>query len=138
MDFLRPEFEEAIIPFVEGDVLRIGRFAYTAPDVLRLAGEDAYTQAFNDWIWEEWIPTRRDRRDELLKLNANATRYEELRKMIASGRAIPFVGSGMSQPSGMPTWASFLRTTCKQTRGLKVKDLGNGCSRSSQIASVLV
>ncbi len=124
MDFLRPEFEEAITPALDtSGVITIGRFSYTASDVLNLAGKDAYQQAFDDWIWEEWIPTRSERKNELLKLNSNASRYEDLKQMISSSRAIPFVGSGMSHPTGFPTWATFLRETCKQTKGFTATQL---------------
>jgi hypothetical protein len=123
MDFLRPEFENAINPFVEGDVVMIGRFAYTGVDIIKLAGDEAYKQAFNDWIWEDWIPGRRERKDEILALPANATRYEELKQVIKCGRAIPFVGSGMSCPTGMPTWVRFLRETRKQARGFTAQQL---------------
>ena len=123
MDFLRPQFESEIEPFVEGDVVKIGRFAYTGADILKLAGEDAYKQAFGDWIWDEWVPTRRERKDELLKLDSNEDRFEELKKIITSGGAIPFVGSGMSAPTGMPTWGTFLLQTCKRTQGFKVAEL---------------
>ena len=123
MDFLRPQFESTIEPFIDGAVVKVGRFAYTGADILALAGEDAYKQAFGDWIWDEWVPTRRERKDELLKLNSNEGRFSELKKMIASSGAIPFVGSGMSAPTGMPTWATFLRETCRRTKGFKISDL---------------
>jgi hypothetical protein len=123
MDFLRPEFEETIEPFVEGDVVRVGRFSYTGVDIINLAGAEAYKQAFNDWIWDEWIPARRDRKNELLKLYSNENRFNELRQMIANSRAIPFVGSGMSSPTGMPTWGNFLREICKQTKTIRVSEL---------------
>lgn len=124
MDFLRPEFEEAIEPVIDGyDVITIGRFSYTGADVLKLAGEDAYKQAFNDWIWEEWIPGRRDRKEEILKLHANKARFDGLKQIIKSGSAIPFVGSGMSCSTGMPTWAKFLRDTRKQTSGFTAVQL---------------
>src|SRR5258708_5880086 len=123
MEFLRPEFEEAIAPIVDGDLVKIGPFAYTGAEVIKLAGDEAYKQAFNAWIWDDWIPIRRERKDEILKLNSNETRFNDLKQMIASSRAMPFVGSGMSCPTGMPTWAKFLRDTCKQTKGLTVKDL---------------
>jgi NAD-dependent SIR2 family protein deacetylase len=124
MDFLRPQFESAIEPFVDGEVVRVGRFAYTGADILRLAGEDAYKQALGDWVWEEWVPARRDRKDELLKLvDSNEGRFAELRKVIEGGRAIPFVGSGMSAPTGLSTWGDFLRDTCKRTKGFTVVEL---------------
>lgn len=123
MDFLRRHFEEAISPLVTNDSVQIGRFGYTGADILKLAGEDAYKQAFNDWIWDEWIPTRRERKTELLKIDSNATRIAELQSLILNGHAIPFVGAGLSAPTGMPTWGKFLRDTCKRTKGFKVADL---------------
>lgn len=124
MDFLRPQFERAIEPFVDGDVVQVGRFGYTGADILKLAGEDAYKQAFGDWVWEEWVPARRDRKDEILNLvDSNEGRFTALKKMIDSGRAIPFVGSGMSAPTGMPTWGDFLRETCNRSKGFTVGEL---------------
>jgi hypothetical protein len=123
MDFLRPEFEKAVLPSVEAEVVQIGRFTYTGVDILKLAGDEAYKQAFNDWIWDDWIPSRRERKDEILKLPANATRYEDLKGVISCGRAIPFVGSGMSCPTGMPTWARFLHDTREQAKRFSTAQL---------------
>jgi hypothetical protein len=123
MDFLRPQFESEIEPFVDGDVVKVGRFAYTGADILKPAGEDAYKQAFGDWYWDEWIPARRERKNELLKQESNEGRFEELKRIIASGGGIPFVGSGMSAPTGMPTWGTFLRQACKRAKGFKVAEL---------------
>jgi hypothetical protein len=123
VNFLRPKFENAIVPFVDGDVVKLGRFAYTGADIIKLAGEEAYKQAFGDWLWDEWIPTRRERKDELLRLSSNEGRFNELKRMIANGGAIPFVGSGMSCPTGLPSWARFLRETCKRTKGFTIIEL---------------
>ena len=123
MDFLRPQFESAIEPFVEDGVVKIGPFGYTGAEILNLNGPAAFKQAFDEWVWNEWIPTRRDRKDDLLKLISNEGRFNELKKIITSGGAIPFVGSGMSEPTGMPTWRKFLRETTKRTQGFKVADL---------------
>lgn len=123
MDFLRPQFEASIEPFVDGGVVQVGRFEYTGSDILKLAGEEAYKQAFGDWKWEEWVPTRRERTNEILQLDSNSRRFFELKTIIASGGAIPFVGSGMSAPTGLPTWGKFLRDTCRRARGFNVDDL---------------
>jgi hypothetical protein len=110
MDFLRPEFEEGITPTIKDGVISIGSLPpYKGVDILNFAGPEAYKQVFQEWLREEWLPSRRDRRDELLKFHANETHYADLGQIIASGGAIPFVGSGMSVPTGMPTWAGFLR-----------------------------
>ena len=123
MDFLRPQFEASIEPFVEGGVVQLGRFEYTGADILKLAGDDAYRQAFGDWKWEDWVPTRRERTNEILQVDSNSSRFSELKEIIASGGAIPFVGSGMSAPSGLPTWGTFLRDICRRTRGFNAADL---------------
>ena len=123
MDFLFPQFEASIDPFVDGGVVQIGPFAYTGADILNLAGEDAYKQAFGDWMWEEWIPSRRERTNQILELDSNASRFTELKKMIKSCGAIPFVGSGMSAPTGLPTWGRFLRNTRRRAIGFSVADL---------------
>jgi hypothetical protein len=123
MDFLRPQFLASIEPFIEDGVVRISRFAYTAADILSFAGDDAFQQAMGDWIWEEWVPFRRERANEILEFGSNSRRFAELKTMIESGGAIPFVGSGMSVPTGMPTWRAFLRETCARARGLSVADL---------------
>ncbi len=110
MEFLRPEFEETITPTIKDGVISIGSLPpYKGVDILNFAGPEAYKQVFQEWLREEWLPSRRERRDELLKLHANETHYADLCKIVASGGAIPFVGSGMSVPTGMPTWAGFLR-----------------------------
>lgn len=41
MDFLRPKFENSILPFVDCDMVKIGRFEYTGAEILKLAGDDA-------------------------------------------------------------------------------------------------
>jgi hypothetical protein len=123
MDFLRPQFESALEPMAENGVVKIGPFVYTGAEILKLNGDAAYKQAFDDWVWDEWIPTRRDRKDELLKSKSNEDRFSALKKMIASGGAIPFVGSGMSAQTGLPTWGRFLRDTCRRTNGFKVAEL---------------
>jgi hypothetical protein len=123
MDFLRPQFEASIEPYIEGSVVKVGRFGYTGADILKLASEDAYKQAFGDWLWDDWVPSRRERKDEIIKLDSNESRFAELKKMIGSGEAIPFIGSGMSAPTGLPTWGKFLRDTCKRAKGFKVEEL---------------
>lgn len=123
MEFLYPEFENEIEPFVEGDVVMIGPFAFTGPEILRRAGQDSYKKAFDQWVWDVWIPSRRERKDDLLKIHSNGARYEDVRKLIESGGAIPFVGSGMSVPTGMPMWSTFLQETCHRTLGFTVAEL---------------
>jgi len=123
MNFLRSEFEEALEPMVEDGVIKVGRFNYTGIEIINLAGPEAYNQAFNDWIWDQWIPTRHERKEELMALDSNASRFDDLKSLIAGGRATPFIGSGMSCPTGLPSWADFLRATAKRTKGFSLAQL---------------
>lgn len=123
MDFLKPEFEEALTPTIDGSTVSIGRFTYTASEILKQAGEEPYEEVFRDWLWEEWLPSKRDRRDELLEFRTNAARYEDLKRIVENGGAVPFVGSGMSQPTGMPLWSDFLRQSCQHAKGYRITDL---------------
>jgi hypothetical protein len=123
MDILRPEFEASIEPFIEDGVVRVGRFSYTAAEILSSAGAEAYQEALGDWIWDEWVPFRRERTNEILEFGSNNSRFFELKTIIESGGAIPFVGSGMSVPTGMPTWGAFLRKACARASGLTVAEL---------------
>jgi hypothetical protein len=69
---------------------------------------DAYQAEFNTWLDEVWIPQQGERRNEILRLHANARRYSDLRAAVARRQVIPLVGSGMCVPSGLPTWSGLL------------------------------
>jgi hypothetical protein len=92
---------------LEGSVF-IGDTEFLPVETL-LEDDDAYQAEFNTWLDERWIPAQRDRRSEILKLHANAKRYEDLRDAVARRQVVPLIGSGMSVPSGLPTWSDLLR-----------------------------
>jgi len=48
MEFLRPQFESAIEPLLDRGVVKIGRFEYTGAEIIKLAGDVAYKQAFGE------------------------------------------------------------------------------------------
>ena len=67
-----------------------------------------YEQEFNNWLYGDWKPRQHDLRETLLSYSANADRYLDLQDAVARQQVVPFVGSGMSVPSGLPMWAQFL------------------------------
>lgn len=91
---------------IDGDVY-IGETAFEPVDVLR-GDPTAYEAEYNAWIDEVWLPEQRERRAEILTVGANASRYEDLCAAMQRRQVIPFVGSGMSVPSGLPTWTGLL------------------------------
>ncbi len=68
----------------------------------------AYADAFENWLKDDWRPTQQEIRDEILRYAANEKRYLDLQDAVARLQVIPFIGSGMSVPSGLPTWSDFL------------------------------
>lgn len=83
----------------------------------------AYRSEFQAWQDEVWAPEQRERRDGILALYGNARRYADLCSSLVRGQVVPFIGSGMSAPSGLPMWSNLLRNirayTAVQQRNLE-------------------
>jgi hypothetical protein len=92
---------------VEGSVF-IGETEFLPVETLR-EDKDAYQAEFNTWLDGVWLPEQQDRRSQILKLHGNAKRYSDLRDAVKRRQVVPVVGSGMSVPSGLPTWSNLLR-----------------------------
>ncbi len=92
---------------IDGNVY-IGETELIAVEVLR-EDLEAYKEEFNRWLREIWFPLQRDRREEILKLHANSGRYTDLCDAVKKQQVVPFIGSGMSVPTGLPTWSALLR-----------------------------
>jgi hypothetical protein len=92
---------------VEGGVF-IGSTEFLPVEILR-QDPDALREEFDLWLSEVWKPEQQQRRDEILTLYGNERRYDDLLEAIGRQQVVPFVGSGMSVPSGLPTWSDLLR-----------------------------
>lgn len=110
---LRHFFEEQIqfhLPdgtLVDGSLF-IGETEFFPVETLR-EDDNAYQAEYYKWLSETWTPEQDDRRNQILGLFANAKRYADLRDAVARRQVVPLVGSGMSVPSGLPTWSDLLR-----------------------------
>ena len=98
-----------------GGSVFIGETEFLPVEVLR-GDADAYQAEFNTWLDDVWLPEQKERRDQILLLYGNAKRYADLRQAVTRGQVIPFVGSGMSASSGLPTWRDLLRRIHKFTK----------------------
>lgn len=99
---------------IDGSVF-IGETEFLPVETLR---EDkvAYQGELNTWLGEVWLPEQEDRRSQILKLHANAKRYADLHDAVTKRQVVPLVGSGMSAPTGLPTWSNLLRGIREFTR----------------------
>ena len=68
----------------------------------------AYDDEYNLWLNDVWKPQQRDVRQSILAHGNNDDRYFDLRSAVGQEYVMPIVGSGMSVPSGLPTWSKFL------------------------------
>lgn len=92
---------------VDGGVF-IGSTEFLPLEILR-DDPDAFRAEFDVWLAEVWQPEQQQRRDEILALHGNGKRYADLRAAVDRQQVVPFVGSGMSVPSRLPTWSELLR-----------------------------
>jgi hypothetical protein len=117
---LKPMFEEQVMfrlrdgTSVEGSVF-IGETEFFPVQVLR-SDVEAHKAQFEAWLGEVWIPEQGDRRERVLRLHGNAKRFGDLREAVARTQVVPLVGSGMSVPTGLPTWSELLRRIRKYTK----------------------
>lgn len=92
---------------VEGGVF-IGSTEFLPVEILR-DDPDAFRAEFDLWLAEVWQPEQQQKRNEILALHGNGKRYADLRAAVERQQVVPFVGSGMSAPTGLPTWSDLLR-----------------------------
>lgn len=104
MEFWRPKYHEWLN--AEGDVEIVGS-AFQRSRILKELEPETYQLSFEDWA-EERKNNLRDMANQVLGIHDNANRFEALKKAWASQNVVPFLGAGLSMPSGYPGWTSFL------------------------------
>jgi hypothetical protein len=132
MDFLEKQFIEQITASIDtfNNLVVIGRLAFSPSDILQKFDDEGYAIAFEEWKEETWLPGILLRADEIIEDFDNRNRFAEVLEAIKKDRVIPFVGSGMSQPSGFPLWRDFLyelraRSTLSMARLTEILDSGD-------------
>lgn len=87
--------------------IEIEEYKFSPSEILFYLKREAYDDALN--TWESNRSTMLDEEfAELLDLNSNYGRIDDLIKLIKNKRVIPFVGAGMTVDCEMPTWTNFL------------------------------
>lgn len=115
MEFLREEFRDQLraeIDETTGNVV-IEAASFTPQQILEFNNE-TFELAF-----KEWSITRKEhyleKAKQILSLYDNADRFEALRAAYRRGSVIPFVGAGLSMPSGYPGWTEYLYRLREET-----------------------
>ncbi len=131
--FLRKWFEDQLrfrLPGgAEGESVSIGNAVFSPVELLK-EFDTTYKQEFDYWLNEEWKPRQYELREESLSYSGNRHRYHDLKDAVRRQQVVPFAGSGMSVPSGLPTWSDFLVKICAFT-SYSLSDLQELLSSSS-------
>lgn len=127
MQFLEKDFLEQIYAEIDsnGDVI-IEDIAFSPQRILQ-DDDEAFKSAFAAWC-ETKKQERMQKAEEILLLYDNADRFEKLKQAYRRGSVIPFVGAGLSIPSGYPGWTEYLYRLCAETN-VSEADLSNLLSR---------
>ncbi len=114
MKFLKDDFLEQVSASIDvnGDIDIEG--VKFSPNRILTDDDEAFDLAF-----AAWCDTKEEERlskvDEILQLHDNADRFNTLKQSYARGSVTPFVGAGLSIPSGYPGWTSYLYQLRKET-----------------------
>lgn len=116
MEFLRVKFHEELAVEIddEGNFL-IGGYQFIPNVVLKEMEPVAYDEVFIEWL-DQRKTRLLEKADNILELYDNRQRFRSLKSAFERSAVIPFVGAGMSMPSGYPGWTKFLWQLREETR----------------------
>jgi hypothetical protein len=87
--------------------VRIGEFSWPSAEVFEAMAESDYEVSFSEWVQRQKQEAK-DRAKEFLEETRCLERFRTLTHRFKSGHVIPFVGAGLSIPSGFRPWGAFL------------------------------
>lgn len=111
MDFLKHLYEDELNS--EGDVEIVG-FQFQRSRILTVLEPDTFDTTFEDWMTQRKLVFI-EQANEILDLFDNRNRFEQLQRTFENGKVMPFLGAGISIPSGYPSWTKFLFDACKES-----------------------
>lgn len=101
------EFESGLEPIIDNGLVKIGSLTYDAADILR-TDQLRYDTAFGEWKSIFVDENCAYCCESIDWLKSNKHRYEDLLEDLTKDYIVPFIGSGMSKPSGIPVWRELL------------------------------
>lgn len=105
--------------YVKDGLVYIRERYWSPSDIIEMARGPSGTNLVFDQIFSDWLGERAERllqlADEILENHEQQDRFRRLTEAYQSGSVMPFVGAGLSMPSGYPSWTAFLRRQRKET-----------------------
>ena len=106
MEYFRERFDDYLN---ENWPVQIATFTFESAEVLKTQAEPDYEASFTEWVQQEQQKAR-DRTREFLQSTGCLERFDALSDRLATQNVLPFVGAGMSVPSGFSTWGRFIES----------------------------
>jgi hypothetical protein len=107
MDYLQRLFNREIDE--EGEIEILNSTFYRS-EILQTMNSQTYNAAFNEWKLERKTELIERGQGILSLLDDNQDRFDNLKNLFKRDKVIPFIGAGMSMPSGFPGWRAFLES----------------------------
>lgn len=104
MEYFRQRFVEELND--EGPVI-VRTFDWPSSEVLQTMAPHDYAVHFFDWVASQ-KQNAKDRAREFLERFGCLDRFDRLHMQLTQQSVIPFVGAGLSKPTGFPLWSRFL------------------------------
>lgn len=104
MEYFRSRFVEELN---EEGVVTIRTFEWPPADVLQTMAPGDYEVHFSDWVNDQ-KQIAMDRAREFLARYGCLDRFNRLHAQLVQQSVVPFVGAGLSKPTGFPLWGAFL------------------------------
>lgn len=115
----REELSDENNLFIKDGLIFIRSRYWTAADIIDMAGKSGTTNEVFDELFSDWHQDRIGRQielaEEILERHEQQDRFLCLTEAHQAGSVMPFVGAGLSMPSGYPGWQNFLRKQRRQT-----------------------
>ncbi|WP_229608149.1 SIR2 family protein [Vibrio parahaemolyticus] len=112
MDYLKSAFNEELNS--DGGVVEIAGSEFERCEILNGLEPETYEIAFNEWLAEKQ-ELLLEKACEILDIHDNKARFEQLVRVHKAGSLVPFIGAGLSIPSGYPSWTAFLYQCCEES-----------------------
>lgn len=118
-DTFREELSDENNLFIKDGQVVIRFRSWTAAEIVELARKpdgknEVFDEIFADWL-QERVESKLEMADEILEKHDQQDRFLRLIEAHKVGGVMPFIGAGLSMPSGYPGWTSFLRKQRRQT-----------------------
>lgn len=114
MELFKKDFEESVTARIdENGVVVLNEESYFEPHKLFDLEDGLYDNAFQRWVSDE----RQNRlylATKILSIKGNRHNFQALKTVYDNGKVIPFVGAGLSMPSGYSGWTDFLKDLAEE------------------------